>query len=1116
MKLKNSYILLIAVIMLLIGIGSVCASEDVTDSDKLLTSSETDMTLTDGENTTQEKINTTVNIPEDTYRFNESDAKSIPINVTDNESEEIEFADSDLTITEGNNTIAFTRENGTINFQTPFAVGNYSLSITYKGNDTYASSMKNITLLISHAKTLEIPSTVVSETGTSVTIPVIVDDGLENYTVKDSDLKVSISYIDDEGNIQTKDVAYSQDGQNNITVNLGIATFIEANITVNYTETSSLKTASIKLLTSVEASEPKIYTTENKIITVTVNDGSSNPITVTQGDFKVYEGSSELQFGYSEGNITIGTPMDIGNHNITIVYNGNGTYAETNKSVILGVYGNSTFDVENSTNVDNDKKINLQTNLTNGIDPVDIVKENMNITVNYIDAAGEAQSFNVTSFDVQGQVVSFTFDKTFTSANLTVTYTTNEGVTTVKDVIVKVNTVINAENEIIKGNEETLTITSNVTSDDGAELIINNDTFKIYNGNTQLNTTYSDGVFTIHNNLTYGVYNLTIKFTGNSTYSDAEKNITLKIIGFNTNNVTEVKVNSTKEFEIKLNVTDGETIYNITQSDLNITASYVNSTNETVNLTLTVKSLENNTLVLVCDNLNFTTANLTIRYNNNTKAHLTLKRIYNVRIEVINNKAEYQSGNFTYKLVDIDNPETPIANKSVQLEYRVMGGSITFQQTITEHTDENGIVVFNNSKIFVAYFNLVLDVGENEVTIKNDDFVIENGAQKVNITKATIGITIDPYKEYYNSDKKVEIHVYNANTKDPMKFITLHLYMSNSSAKDYYFQTNENGTAEISVNGLVGGTYPITVNNNDTTNMTSVKVSGKIVIVKIPVKINAKDVTMYYNSGTTSTIKITKDGKAVSGVYVLVRLYSTSKKYNDYLFQTNSKGQISFSAPLNVGKHKMIVVLADNRYDAKQVTKTVSVKKASAKITASKGTIYYKSAFTAKVTNSKNKKAIYGAKLNIKFYVSSNRYYNFNGQTGADGKVRLTMNLKPGSYRVVIKGTETKNYKAPQITTKIVVKKTPTKLTPKKITAKKGAKKYFQVKLTNKKTKKAISGEKVKIKIKSKTYTVKTNSKGIAKVSTKSLKVGTYKVTTSFSAKYFSSSKAKSTIKITR
>ena len=408
----------------------------------------------------------------------------------------------------------------------------------------------------------------------------------------------------------------------------------------------------------------------------------------------------------------------------------------------------------------------------------------------------------------------------------------------------------------------------------------------------------------------------------------------------------------------------------------------------------------------------------------------------------------------------------------------------------------------------------------NAITV--NAFNKTNGtSQIITINKANINIVIDEYKEYYGSDKKIKITVTNAATGDPVKSTILHLYLPVTTQKDYYFQTNENGTSEINVNGFVGGTYDLTISNNDTKNINSKSVDGSFTILKIPVVINSKDVTVYYNTGTTAKIKVTQNGKPLSGMYVLVTLYATSTKYSNYLFQTNSKGEISFSASLTVGKHKMIINSADNRYDAKQVTPTITVKKATGKFTAKKVTTYYKAGkyFTLKLTNTKKKKPIYDAKVNIKIFISKNRYYNYNGKTGMNGQIKLLLDtLKPGSYKVVISCADKKDYSAKEITSKIVIKKAPAKLTPKKMTAKKGAKKFFQVKVKNKKTKKVIKGVKVKIKVytgkKAKTFTAKTNAKGIAKISTAKLKVGKHKVVVTSANKYVVAKKAKSTIKI--
>ena len=68
----------------------------------------------------------------------------------------------------------------------------------------------------------------------------------------------------------------------------------------------------------------------------------------------------------------------------------------------------------------------------------------------------------------------------------------------------------------------------------------------------------------------------------------------------------------------------------------------------------------------------------------------------------------------------------------------------------------------------------------------------------------------------------------------------------------------------------------------------------------------------------------------------------------------------------------------------------------------------------------------------------------------------------------------------------------------KKITAKYKKSKKFKITVKDKKTKKAIANIKLKVKVytknKFKTYTVKTNGKGIATLNTKKIKIGTHKV----------------------
>ena len=413
-------------------------------------------------------------------------------------------------------------------------------------------------------------------------------------------------------------------------------------------------------------------------------------------------------------------------------------------------------------------------------------------------------------------------------------------------------------------------------------------------------------------------------------------------------------------------------------------------------------------------------------------------------------------------------------------------------------------------------------------SIKGDDSSISAPEIKDNftITQATIDIKISPYKESYGSNKKVVINVTNAKTGAPMKGIILHLYMANTTAKDYYFQTGANGTAEINVTGLIPGNYPMTVSNNDTKNIKEKKVSGSITILGIATKMTVTvPKTYYYNSGNIATIKVTdkSTGKRVANAIVLVQVY-TGKASQAYLYQANSKGMIYVNyAPAAVGSHKIVVTMADSRYTASTVTKTVKVKKATAKITVKKVTGYYKSGsiYKIKLTNTKNKKAIYAGKLNVKIYPNSRSYYNYNGQTGLDGTLRISLDsFKPGTYKVEVSSNDGKNFTASKKTSQFVVKKAPAKLTPKKLTAKKGENKKFRVIVKNTANKNPVVGVKVSIKVYTgktvKTYTAKTNANGTAKISVKNLSVGTHKVVVKSANKYVVATAAKSSIKITK
>ena len=1067
------------------------------------------------------KVSTEVKAETDKDKFKSEEIKNISITIKDGQGNLLNVSKNDLKVLDNGNEITnFNYTNSNITFELK-AEGKHNITILYKGNESYNASNTTIEIGVYGANQIKVPELVVSDDGKKVEIPITIFNGLENITIDKNNLTLNLTYTNETGNINTVAVTGFDIEDGKIIIgNIGYP-LTKASLTIDYVNSTGAKTVKVNLLTIVDATSAseKYRYNETNNITVKVFDYAGNQLNITAKNLTVLDNGKNIQFTLV--NTTMNVVLTEGVHNLTIIYKGDETYNSSNKTIVLKVYGDLRIEPSPSIILDEDENATIFINLNDGADLVEIDQTKLSITIFYT-SGNKTYNRTVTGFTLNGQNVTFKLEENIDSAYVDIKYDTN--LTGKTDV--KVNTVITCNDTLTYGESEVKNFTIEVKGTNGHALNLTDKNIQVLKDGKALNIAVNGSVVTINDVLKFGLYNLTIKYLGTATYLESNKTVVLSIYGINA--TSKASINSTLKGEIKFDIINGNETLNIIAKDLKVNLTYKNG-NDTIIIPCTVDKIMNGTLFFTVGEGNFTSAILNIKYNN-TEINITLNRVYNVKVEAINSVVEYQSGKLIYKLTDVDTNEA-LANRTVDLEYRIVTGQITVSgvsgsgitiiSTISNKTDENGILTVDNNKMNGQGWGF-MDAGNTTVTIKSGAFNKTIGnSQNITINKATINIKIDNYKEYYGSEKKIKITVTNVATGDPVKNTILHLYLPVTTQKDYYFQTNENGTSEINVNGFVGGTYDLTVSNNDTKNINNRSTKGSFTILKIPVTLTAKDVTVYYNSGVTQTIKVTKNGKAVSGMYVLLRIYSTSKKYNDYLFQTNKQGKIPYSASLAVGKHKVIIASADNRYNFKQATKTITVKKASAKITAKKLNTYYKGGkyFTVKLTNTKTKKAIYDAKLNIKLFISKTRYYNYNGKTAMNGQIRLSLDqLKPGSYKVVIAGKDNKNYAAKEVTSKIVIKKTPAKLTPKKLTAKKGAKKFFKVTVKNKKTKKAISGVKLKVKVytgkKAKTFTAKTNAKGIAKISTAKLKVGKHKVVVASANKHVVAKKAKSTIKI--
>ena len=161
------------------------------------------------------------------------------------------------------------------------------------------------------------------------------------------------------------------------------------------------------------------------------------------------------------------------------------------------------------------------------------------------------------------------------------------------------------------------------------------------------------------------------------------------------------------------------------------------------------------------------------------------------------------------------------------------------------------------------------------------------------------------------------------------------------------------------------------------------------------------------------------------------------------------------------------------------------------KLTVSKLTTYPLSDeyLAVKLTNSKGK-AISNQKITFQF---DGKAYTATTNANGIAKVKVSLTSKK-TYSVTMAYGGNDDYKSSKTTTKIVVKSgsKKSKIKASNLKAKKNKKKNLKIKLTNS-AGKALKKQKIIAKVNGKSYTIKTNAKGVAKLSVKLKKAKKYK-----------------------
>ena len=420
------------------------------------------------------------------------------------------------------------------------------------------------------------------------------------------------------------------------------------------------------------------------------------------------------------------------------------------------------------------------------------------------------------------------------------------------------------------------------------------------------------------------------------------------------------------------------------------------------------------------------------------------------------------------------------------------------------------ITIYKNEEVIGTYHGvsgeglpISLSPGTYKAVISLDR--IEGGVDgeaTITVLTTPTTITATDVTTTYNDNDYMTVTLVD-NETNPLANVEITVEINGQTIKN---TTDSNGQITVPTKGIAAGTYDAIVKFEGNENYTASEATAKIIINKAESAVSAEDANATY--GETISIQV-KSENATEISYQ--KQEKNSEEVKSGTVSPNEKIEVN---NLAAGEYTLKLSFAgDENYTASEATAKITVNKDSTKISASAVTTTYNVAKNLVITlKDSNGKALSGVEITVN--LGSNKKYT----TDKNGQVKVAIGkLVPKTYNAKISFAGNENYTASQTSAKVVVKKATPKMTASAKTFKFEDKtKKYTITLKDNKNK-VMKNKKVTLKVNGKTYTAKTNSKGVATFKLSKLtKKGKYTAAITYAGdKYYNklNKKAKITVK---